>query len=365
MTERNVVWFVAAGTGGHIFPGLSIAKHLRDIDTDIQITFFGTEDRLEATLIPQNNEKVEFVRAGRWKGRGIVGKLKGLWGLFAGFLEFFIGSFKRKRADLLVSIGGYVALPIALVCWFRGIDVVLVEPNLRAGLANKLVSRWAKFAIANKGSDSREVLHCRVFETGTPIRRGFKEHIVQREVKTILVLGGSQGAKPLNDAMLAIACDCPALKDVQFIVQAGKAHFETLEDEVRKSGLDKKVQVLEFIDDMAKFLTQIDLVVSRAGASTVTELAAVGMPTIFVPYPYAADNHQMVNAQMIADAGGAKVVDQLGDNMAENLDSACSELVHGLEGFEKRSFMSRSMKKWSNPNVLEDFVRLLDGEDEV
>lgn len=358
--NMDKVWIVAAGTGGHIFPGLSIAKKLRENWPESEIEFLGTEDRLEAELVPKNGEKIHFVKSARWKGVGGLGRFFAIWALLVGFLDFLLYSFRHKKADLLISVGGYVSFPVALACLFRRIPVVLVEPNVAAGMANRLVSRWARFAISNPGSDAGEVFRCPVFETGTPVRSEFSRVVLRPLMKKVLVLGGSQGARDLNLAVLDAAEQLQfGLRGIKVQVQAGEANQEVFSAEIEKRGMAEFVESVAFLHDMQNALSEADLVVSRAGASTVTELSASGVPSILVPFPYAADNHQMKNARMIEEGGGVAVVDQLDENFVENLRAKLESLCLSADQFELRAQLSEKIFTWARPRALEDLTEKL------
>lgn len=355
------VWIVAAGTGGHIFPGLSIAKRLKKDWGEAEVLFLGTEDRLEAKLIPENGEKIHFVKSARWKGVGLLGRLVGLWALLLGFLDFLLYSFREGKADLLISVGGYVSFPVALACLMRRVPVVIVEPNVAAGMANRLVSRWARFAIANPGSDAANVFGCPVYESGTPVRSEFSRVVLRPHVKRVLVLGGSQGARDLNLAMLEAAGELQfGLRGIQLLIQAGSVNQESIVEEITKRDLASCVQSVAFIQDMQAELSKADLVVSRAGASTVTELCAAGVPSILVPYPFAADNHQMKNARMIEKTGGVIVVDQVDKNFSQELQSKLKQLCLSSEQFSLRSKLAEGIFAWARPKALDEIVLKLD-----
>jgi len=352
MTSKKI-WIVAAGTGGHIFPGLSVAEYFQK-SGDYEFEFFGSRDRLESKLIPAHGFPLSYVSSGKWKGGGAVSKLFGLIFLAFGTLKFFVTSFFSPRADLLISVGGYVSLPVVITAALRKVPIVLMEPNIRAGLANRVASRWARFAVATPGSDASVKFKCKVFESGVPVRKSMSAVTVRDRGQFILVLGGSQGAKPLTEAMLKVAKhhDFASL-GLMVKIQVGAAHMEYAKVLKKNLGLGDEVELVSFIDDMAAAYQSADLVVARAGALTVAELAAVGMPTIFVPFPHAADNHQMVNAQMLRDSGAADLVDQMAADFEAQLADKILTLTQVADASEHRRSMSVEFSKWARPEAAE------------
>ena len=357
------VWIVAAGTGGHIFPGLSLAKTLLEKEPSLKIEFFGTEDRLEARLVPEHGFKLRFLTAGRWKGRGVLGKLSGLIALLGGYFQALSLILREGRPRFLMSVGGYVSLPMALACGTCGVPVFLLEPNIRAGLANRVVSRWARFAFCSPGADAMQVFACPVEDLGSPLRSEIRALEPRSRVTKLLVLGGSQGAKLLNEAVLK-AYKKLALADrgISLKLQSGEAHLKSAEELKAQLGLGSEVELLSFIKDIPATLAASDVVVARAGAMTVAELAAAGLPTVFVPFPYAADDHQRKNAELLAQDGAAWCVDQLDPDFSSKLDETLMKLcASGESSFELRRNVSKQFVRWARPRASEDIAsRLLD-----
>jgi UDP-N-acetylglucosamine--N-acetylmuramyl-(pentapeptide) pyrophosphoryl-undecaprenol N-acetylglucosamine transferase len=348
------VWLVAAGTGGHIFPGLNLARALGQDDPGIEFLFFGTRDRLEARLVPKAGFPISFLSAGRWKGMGAVGRVLGFWHLMVGFFQSCRQIIKR-RPDFLVSVGGYVSFPLALACRLFGVPVYLLEPNIRAGLANRVISRWARMAFSTPGSDSSKVFSCPVIEAGNPIREDLRPTEIRERVARVLVLGGSQGARSLCRVALRAAKELGfAEAGIELVVQTGEGNLAETQKLKSEFGLGERVQITAFIDDVPASLARADFVLARAGAMTVAELAAAGMPTLFVPFPFAADDHQRVNAEILAKEGAALCVDERTDGFE---DKALAVLrAHVLEdgNLEKRRMLSKRFLDWSRPRAARD-----------
>jgi UDP-N-acetylglucosamine--N-acetylmuramyl-(pentapeptide) pyrophosphoryl-undecaprenol N-acetylglucosamine transferase len=170
--KKRTLWFVAAGTGGHIFPGLRIAEYLESVDPQFEFLFFGSQRRLESEIVPKHGRKIYFLKASPWKGKGIVSRVMALVDLTVGFFQALWQSFKMSP-DALVSVGGYVSLPVALAMVLRRKKIFLIEPNIRAGISNRLISRFANIAYTTPGSDAEKVFHCPVKDFGNPVRASF------------------------------------------------------------------------------------------------------------------------------------------------------------------------------------------------
>ncbi len=357
MSQR--IWIVAAGTGGHIFPGLSFAEFFKEQNPKCEIEFFGSKDRLESKIIPAHGFPLTFVSSAKWKGGGLFAKMIGLFLLAWGSLKFFVTSFFGPKADLVISVGGYVSLPVIFTAVLRKIPIVIMEPNIRAGLANRLASRWARFAVASPGSDAAVRFKCTVTESGIPIRKQLSPLGLREQGQNILVLGGSQGAKPLTEAILKIAKQFDFASQNLFVkLQIGSAHLDYAKVLKKNLNLGDEIELVGFIDDMSAAFQGADLVVARAGASTVAELAAVGLPTIFVPYPQAADNHQMINANLLRDAGAADLVDQLSTKFEAELADKILALTQLPDSFARRKALSDAFLKWARPNAAADLYKM-------
>jgi UDP-N-acetylglucosamine--N-acetylmuramyl-(pentapeptide) pyrophosphoryl-undecaprenol N-acetylglucosamine transferase len=351
---KPYAWFVAAGTGGHIFPGLNLARALGAQNPGIEFLFFGTRDRLEARLVPKAGFPIRFLSAGRWKGTGLLGRLLGFVHLGFGFFQS-CAQILRRRPDFLVSVGGYVSFPLALACRLFGVPVYLLEPNIRAGLANRVISRWAHLAFSTPGSDSAKVLSCPVVEAGNPIREDLRPVEIRERAHRVLVLGGSQGARSLCRVALKAARELDlAGRDVELVLQTGEANLAEAQKLKTELGLGSQVQVLAFIDDVPASLVRADFVMARAGAMTVAELAAAGLPTLFVPFPFAADDHQRVNAEILAKEGAALCVDEREENFEGKVLAALSAHVLDEGNLGRRQALSAAFLAWSRPRAAHD-----------
>lgn len=350
--QKPVIWFVAAGTGGHIFPGLSLANEIRKARPGAQFLFFGTRDRLEAKIIPKAGQPIRFLSASPWKGRNPLMRLFAVFPMLTGFFQVVAMLLRGPRPDLLVSVGGYVSVPTTLACRLFGVPVTILEPNIRAGVANRLLSRFARKAFCSPGSDALKRLACPVEDTGIPVREDLRPVAVREKVTRILVLGGSQGALSLCKASILAARDLELrTKGVELVLQTGERNFEQSLAWVQEFTQDGVVRPVAFIDDVPTALAGADLVIARAGAMTVAELAIAGIPTIFVPFPFAADDHQRVNAKILADAGAAFLVDERDGNLEYMLGERIKELCFDPRAYVLRTGLAANFRGFGRPEA--------------
>jgi UDP-N-acetylglucosamine--N-acetylmuramyl-(pentapeptide) pyrophosphoryl-undecaprenol N-acetylglucosamine transferase len=300
--------FVMAGggTGGHVIPSLAVAHELRD--RGHECVFIGTRNGFEARLVPAAGFQIEYVEIGGLKRVGIRRILRTLAELPIG-VQHVRRMFKRLRPAAIFSMGGYVAGPVVLAGWRAKVPIVVMEPNAMPGFTNRRIARVVARALLNFSDAARFFPQGRSEVTGLPVRSAFFE-IPPRACEdkmTILITGGSQGSRTLNNAAreswrLFRQAEFPA----RFIHQAGRNTHEELAREFEETGLEGHVTA--FIEDMPAAFAQADLVVCRAGAGAMAELAAAGKPSILVPLPTAADDHQLHNAQAFERAGAARLV---------------------------------------------------------
>ncbi len=354
------ILMVAGGTGGHIFPALAVAEELRRrgerSGQPYEIEFVGTHRPLEAKLIPAAGFPLRAVDAAGLKGIGGIKRLQNLLVLprtavaVAGILREF-------RPQVVLGVGGYLAGPVMLEAALGGIPTVLIEPNVLPGFTNRLLAplvRAAAVGFAETASYYGEKAHT----TGLPVRRAFFEISRRRAARevaqallpvpetqpgvavspprfTVLVVGGSQGSVAINHAMKEVL---PLLAEgsgeLRIIHQTGERDY----NEIRKAYQDQSLpaEVHAFIDDMPGTLAQADLVISRAGATAVAELAAAGRAAVLIPFPGATDQHQLENARALERAGAARVIVQ-SELTPERLAKEIRELMASpaaLEGME-------------------------------
>ncbi|HVA33825.1 MAG TPA: undecaprenyldiphospho-muramoylpentapeptide beta-N-acetylglucosaminyltransferase [Candidatus Baltobacteraceae bacterium] len=309
------VVFAGGGTGGHLYPAIAIADALRE--RGAAIAFVGTADRLEATIVPKAGYELHAVRS-----RPLVRKFS--LALVATIAANFVGCvqsallLRRLRPQMLIATGGYVCFPVVLAArvlrGLRAFDgaIALVEPNAHPGLTNRLLAPWVDEVWgAFEPGDAR--FAGKYVATGVPVRASLRA-LPPRDVataqlglsperKTLLAIGGSQGARTINDALVGLLKRRELPSGWQVIHVTGEREYDRVRGELGNDG----ASVRPYLHDLADAYAAADLVLARAGASTLSELAAVGKPAVLVPYPHAADDHQSANAQRFA-AGGAAIV---------------------------------------------------------
>ena len=298
---------MAGGTGGHIFPGLAVAEALRE--RGWQVHWLGAPGSMESRLVPPRGFALETIDFAGVRGKG----LKTLALLPLRLARAFWQArqvLRRVRPDVLVGLGGYITFPGGLMGRLAGKPLVLHEQNSVPGMANKLLARIARrvytaFPGAMAGADW----------VGNPLRAAFlhqpgpAERFAGRQGPLrLLVVGGSLGAKALNEIVPRALALLPPAQRPLVTHQSGTAQIEALRAEYAQAGVD--ATLTPFIEDTAQAFADADLIVCRAGASTVTEIAAVGAAALFVPFPYAVDDHQTHNARFLVDAGGGWLVPQ-------------------------------------------------------
>jgi UDP-N-acetylglucosamine--N-acetylmuramyl-(pentapeptide) pyrophosphoryl-undecaprenol N-acetylglucosamine transferase len=316
MTEcrRNVV-FTGGGTGGHLYPAIAIADALRE---RANVTFIGTADRLEAKIVPNAGYPLIAVKArplARAAGRALISG----WENLAGTLQA-MRALAKLQPDVVIATGGYVCFPVVLAAYLlRAIGrlhcaIALLEPNAHPGLTNRLLAPlvdevWGAFADPDARFAGKYV------HTGIPVRAVLRalpprEEAIERlglsaKRWTLLAIGGSQGARSINDALTSLLKNDGLPPGWQLIHVTGESEY----DRVRTALEREDTAVRAYLNDMSDAYASADLVLARAGASTLGELAAIGKPAVLVPYPHAAENHQYANATMVAKAGAAVIVD--------------------------------------------------------
>ncbi len=301
------VILAGGGTGGHVIPAIAIANELRD-RYQAEIVFIGTARGIETRLVPQAGYKLELVRVGALKNVSALTRIKTMFDLPRAILHCakFYGQFDP---DVVISVGGYASGPGVLAAALKGIPSVIFEPNYVLGFANKIGAKFAKAVCVHFEETCRGVRNCHV--TGVPVRRAFFEisSRLQDAQPTLLIFGGSQGARAINEAVVgALPILREKLSTLKIIHQTGPKELEGVQAGYAKAGVTAEVSA--FIDDMPAAFARADLIVCRSGASTVAEITAAGKPAIFVPFPRAADDHQTKNAQALAQANAAVLLPQ-------------------------------------------------------
>ena len=346
--------FAGGGTGGHVFPMVAVADAVRDVAPDLRLVFVGTPRGIEARVIPERGYELHLLEVAPLRGGGVGGALRGA----VRAARAVAGARKLVRGlgpAAVFSAGGYAAGPVALAARTLGVPVALMEPNSAIGLANRLIAPFVQRAYTAFEGTERHFARATVLRTGVPLRKGFEPRPYRHRSGAlgVLVLGGSQGAQTLNDAVpRALA---RVARPVRVVHQAGGGRDAGVRALYGELGLS--AEVLPFIDDMPAALTAADLVIGRAGASAVAEVCAVGRPAIFVPYPHAGD-HQKHNARAVADASAAVCLLNA-EATVERLAAEVDRLAAEPNALSNMAARARSLGQPAAASVIaNDFLRL-------
>lgn len=309
------VIIAGGGTGGHLFPGLALADCISQRYPEAKILFVGTQKGLEAKIIPKTKYELKFISIQGFIGKSAGQKIKTLISLLRSMNESksIINSFSP---DVIFGVGGYASFPVVLTASFRRIPTIILEQNTVPGLANKILGRFVS-AIAITYPETMDYFpKQKVYLTGTPIRKEILQADTEKAKRlfsledgkiTILVFGGSLGARKINKAMTEALPYLLSIKDrIQIIHQTGEHDYNWVSTEYRN--FQFKATILPFIYEMAEAYSVADLVISRAGASTLAEITAIGKASILIPYPYAAYNHQEINARRLLSRGACELI---------------------------------------------------------
>ena len=308
------VVIAGGGTGGHLYPGIAVARELLRRMPDATVTFAGTARGIETRVVPREGFALDLLRSSGLKGTSPVALARGLSLLpLSGMDAWRILS--RRRPDVVLGVGGYSSGPVMAAAALRGIPTMLLEQNAVPGLTNRLLARVVSAAAVTFES-TVSFFGRRAFVAGNPIRQEFLTAAAGEPGSSdgavgtaprVLIFGGSQGAHAINMAMVEAA---PRLADAGVAIthQTGERDVEPVRDAYRKAGVDARVE--PFLYEMDREMRAADVVICRAGATTIAELTAAGKPSVLIPLPTAADDHQRKNAEVLARAGAADMIEQ-------------------------------------------------------
>ena len=346
-THKKVV-IAGGGTGGHIYPAIGIAQALQRLDTTVDIVFIGGKDRLESKLIPQHGFPFMPISVAGFPRRLTLQWISVLWKAFRGLTQS-LRYMKELEPDIVIGTGGYVSGPVLLAGLLRRIPIAIQEQNAAVGLTNGVLARWAKMAYLAMESDhnSRSFQHTMSVEvTGNPIRPAIPafsraEATYQKfglcpDRKTVFIMGGSQGARAINDAIITALPHLLEFVDrFQIVHQTGADEAQRVQEAYRnKLGSHQEFRycVQPFFDAVEEIYSIADLMICRAGGMTVAEVTACGIPAIFIPLPVQTGNDQVLNAHAVAEKGGAIVLEQgmfTVESLVQNLvDIVLDERTH-------------------------------------
>ena len=352
-TKVKHILIAAGGTGGHIYPALAVADYL--LDQGVKITWVGTEKGLEHRVVPANNISLELISISGLRGKGLINlvfvPMKLVLSVFQA-IKIFI----RLKPDAVLGMGGFVSGPCGIASFILRKPLYLHEQNAIPGLTNKVLSYFATsvmqaFPNSFKGRDAIAI--------GNPVRKDISE-ISEPEIRMsqrndnirVLIVGGSLGAQALNENVPSALSDIAKELQPNVWHQTGKNKCDATIENYKKANI--KANVTEFIENMAEAYEWADLVICRAGALTISELASAGVAAILVPYPHAVDDHQTANASYLTDSGAAILIPQsqlipvLKDSLTELLQAGRTKLIN----------MAKAARELSKPNATQTVAEI-------
>jgi UDP-N-acetylglucosamine--N-acetylmuramyl-(pentapeptide) pyrophosphoryl-undecaprenol N-acetylglucosamine transferase len=345
------------GTGGHVFPGIALAEEVVGRHPANDVVFAGTARGLEATVVPQAGFPMELIDVKGLKGKGVLGALLNVM-LLPRALFQSMRILRRWRPDVVVGVGGYASGPVVLAAWLMNIPTAVQEQNAIAGFTNRMLGRFVAAAFTAFPEAARHFSPRKVYQLGNPIRRTLMENFMRPEVPhdrpRLLVFGGSQGAHALNMRLLEALPHLADLREeLRITHQTGARDREYVEKGYRAVGFEPDVR--EFITDMSGAYAESDLVVCRAGATTLAELTVCKKPSILIPFPRAADNHQVMNAKSLVDVGAAMMIEEK-DLTGETL---AAEIRSILGSPERQERMKRAAGRLGSPQAAREIADVL------
>lgn len=347
------------GTGGHIFPGIAIADSIKKIKPDAKIIFVGTKGKIEERVVPKAGYEFKAIWISGFMRSLDIKNLLFPFKLIVSLIQSFL-LVKKFKPDVVVGTGGYVSGPVVFVASLLGIPTLIQEQNSYPGVTTRLLSSLVD-EVHISFDATRKYLKRKdnVFLSGNPVRSTLK--IYQKEEalkffdletgkKTLFVFGGSAGARSINNAMLEII-DEIVDKGIQVIWQTGALDFERVMEKCKDK---KSVKVFKFIDEIDYAYSACDLVICRAGATTIAEITYFGLPAIFVPYPFATANHQYENAKVLFEAGASEIIPD--DKLKVELREKIFKLI---DDEQRLNQMREKVKAFSNPNAGETIAKAI------
>jgi UDP-N-acetylglucosamine--N-acetylmuramyl-(pentapeptide) pyrophosphoryl-undecaprenol N-acetylglucosamine transferase len=341
----------ASGTGGHLFPGIAVAEAARR-GVGAEVLFVGTAGGMEKEVIPRLGFPLRLIPAEQLRGRSWWGVARALWAALRGVKAAW-RVVREFAPDLIFSIGGYASGPIVLAGWVRRVPCVLLEPNVIPGLTNRLLGRFATRVCVGFPRTAHSFPPLKAVYTGNPVRWSGPAPQGQAPPAagefTLLIFGGSAGARRLNQILPQALARVGG--DLRVIHQTGKADYAEVKAAYDRLGI--AATVTPFIDNMHEVYTAADLVVCRAGATTLAELTTLGKPAILIPYPYAVDDHQRANAEVLVEAGAAHMLLD-----AELTPERVSRVLHDLTtNHQQLDAMARAAAALGRPDATAAVVR--------
>lgn len=362
MKREYKIIISGGGTGGHIFPALSIADAIKSIQPNADILFVGAENRMEMQRVPEAGYKIVGLPIAGFNRKQLWKNIKVLW-LILKSQRKARKVIKDFKPQVVVGVGGYASGPTLKTAAQMNIPTIIQEQNSYAGVTNKLLAKNAKMiCVAYEGME-RFFPHEKLKLTGNPVRSNLVAKAANREEamksmgldpakKCILIVGGSLGARSMNESVLSNIELIKSNSDIQFIWQTGKFYFEEMKQRVQDAGKPANLIVTDFVTNMADALAAANLVVSRAGAGSISEFALLGKAVILVPSPNVSEDHQTKNAMALVEKDAAIHVSD-----AEAKEELIKTAVATVNNAEKLETLSSNIKKMAKPNAAQDIAK--------
>ena len=332
MGKRIVI--MAGGTGGHVFPALAVAEFL--MAQGWEVSWLGTQKGLENRVVPAQGIMIDYLTVAGFRGKGVVSKITVVVMLFKAFFQA-LRILRTRKPDVVIGMGGFVAGPGGLMAKVLGIPLIIHEQNRVPGTTNRLLARIASQVLEAFPGSFKKALNAKC--TGNPLRKDFLVKLNSEQATSthdirILIIGGSQGAKILNEIVPEAIIEYQKINNmglVQIKHQTGEAMLPQVKNRYKELAIEADVNA--FIGDMVAAYQWADLLICRAGAMTISEVAAIGVPAIFIPLPNAIDDHQTANAHYLADAGAGMILKQ-SELTPVSLAAYIEESRHNLTGMK-------------------------------
>lgn len=345
------------GTGGHLFPGIALAEEVVTRHPSNEVVFVGTARGLEARVVPQAGYPLELIDVTGVKGKGLLGLMAGVLRVPRAIVQS-MRILRRHKADMVVGVGGYASFPVVVAAFLLGIPTAIQEQNAMPGLTNRLLGLIVRAVFVSFEEAMSHFSRRKTFLFGNPTRKALFENFLRPQTVhdkfRVLVFGGSQGARAINHAAVeAFASFDPGKMEI--LHQTGTADLEATQAAYKEAGVS--AEVVAFIDDMSTAYAWSDLVVCRSGATTVAELTVCKKASILIPYPFAADNHQELNARALVEKGAARMIVQ------SELDGArlADEIRALLDAPEERHRMERAAGRLGRPEAAKEIADICVG----
>ncbi|EHB65154.1 MULTISPECIES: undecaprenyldiphospho-muramoylpentapeptide beta-N-acetylglucosaminyltransferase [Paenibacillus] len=366
------VVLTGGGTGGHIYPAVAIARQCELEDPKTEFLYIGGERGLESKLVPQEKLPFESIDITGFRRKLSFENVKTI-------MRFFKGVHRSKallsqfKPDVVIGTGGYVCGPVVYAAAKLGIPTMIHEQNAIPGLTNQFLSRYADtVAVSFEGSEKAFPKAKRAVYTGNPRattvqsanrERGFASLGIPMDSQVVLIVGGSRGAKAINDAMIGMASHIGRLPGIHFVFVTGDTYFERTREEIRSrlGTMPNHLHIMPYVHNMPEVLAATSLIVNRAGASFLAEITSLGIPSVLIPSPNVTNNHQEANARQLEDAGASRMILEK-DLTAETLFGRLEEIMTSPDVRKSMSEASRKLGKPDSAAVIVEEIRRLTGK---